>query len=119
MAKDLNFSSDELLNFKFKAVDRGYDPDQVDSILDKIIEDYRQYELDLKNDNDNLLNQIAELKKLNAELNEQLLREKNRVKYLPRDQKDVHLDNYELLIRIGKLEKFISDRLNTIPDEIK
>ena len=119
MVKDLNFSSEELLNFKFKAVDRGYDPDQVDSILDRIIEDYRQYELNIKNDNDNLLNEIAELKRINAELSEQLQREKNRVKYLPRDQKDVHIDNYELLLRIGKLERFISERLNTIPDEIK
>ena len=41
MAKDLKFSSEELLNIKFKAVERGYDPYQVDKVLDEIIMDYQ------------------------------------------------------------------------------
>ena len=119
MAKECNFSSEELLNFKFKAVDRGYDPEQVDSVLDKIIDDYRLYESNSQINSEELLHQIEELKKANAELNELLQKEKSRVKYLPRDQKDVHIDNYELLLRIGKLEKIISEQLNISPDDIK
>ena len=119
MAKDLNFTSDNLLNFHFKATDRGYDPLQVDEVLDKIIEDYRRIESSGLDKCEKLIEQINELKKLNESLSEQLERERNRVKYLPRDQKDVHIDNYELLIRIGKLEALIHEKLNLNPEEIK
>ena len=119
MAKDLKFSSEELLNIKFKAVEHGYDPNQVDEVLDQVINDYRKIESGESNNNTELLNQIAELRKANILLTEQLEKEKNRVKYLPKDQKDVHVDNYELLLRIGKLEKIIFERLNLGPDDIK
>ena len=118
MAKDLNFTSDSLLNFHFKACDRGYDPLQVDEVLDKIIEDYRHLEENDSEKCEKLIEQIAELKKLNDSLNEQLIREKNKVKYLPKDQKDVHIDNYELLKRIGKLEALIYEKLGISPEEI-
>ena len=71
MAKDLNFSSESLLDIKFKAKDRGYDPDQVDAVLDMIIEDYRKLEQNSKENNEELLNQIAELKKLNKQKEKQ------------------------------------------------
>ena len=119
MAKDLNFTSEKLYNFKFKAKDRGYDPEQVDMVLDKIIQDYCQYEENVNRGNEQLIAQIAELRRLNAQLTEQLQKEKNRVKYLPRDQKEVHIDNYELLLRIGKLESIIFEKLNINPDDIK
>lgn len=118
MAKELNFTSDKLLDIKFPARDKGYDPYQVDMVLDQIIEDYRLNESQNK-DVQKLKDEIIELKKVNASLNEQLLKEKNRVKYLPRDQKDVHIDNYELLIRIGKLEAIIRDKLGVSPEDIK
>ena len=119
MAKDLNFSSDSLLNIKFKAKDRGYDPDQVDAVLDMILEDYRRIEKTSQDNVDELIAQINELKKANAQLAEDLKKEKSRVKYLPRDQKEVHLDNYVLLTRIGKLESIISEKLNMNPEDIK
>ena len=119
MAKDLKFSSEELLNIKFKAVERGYDPYQVDKVLDEIIEDYKKIENDANSSNTELLNQIAELKKQNALLNEQLEKEKSKNKYLPKDQKEVPADNYVLLLRIGKLEKIIFERLNMNPDDIQ
>lgn len=118
MAKDLKFTSEKLLDIKFPCKDKGYDPYQVDLVLDQIIEDYRYLE---SNDDDveNLKSEIIELKKINRDLKEQLDKEKNRVKYLPRDQKDVHIDNYELLIRIGKLEALIHQRLGINPEDIK
>ena len=119
MAKDLKFSSDELLNIKFKAVEHGYDPLQVDKVLDEIMEDYAKIESEANISNKELLDQIAELKKQNALLNEQLQLEKNKNKYLPKDQKEVHPDNYVLLLRIGKLEKIIFERLNLGPDDIQ
>ena len=119
MAKDLNFSSDELLNVKFKALDRGYDPYQVDELLDRVIEDYRKIEDSVDQTNMEFQRQIDELRRINLSLSQELEKEKNRVKYLPRDQKEVHIDNYELLQRIGKLEMIIFEKLNMNPDDIK
>ena len=118
MNKDLRFSSDELLNKKFKSLEHGYDPEEVDLILDQIIEDYRKVESDLKVDVKALQNELIELKKENARLQEELAKQKEKIKYLPKD-KPVHIDNYELLQRIGKLEMYIKEKLGPIPEELK
>ena len=119
MDKKLNFSSDELLNHQFKSNVKGYDPDEVDAYLDKIIEDYREFEssrLEQANKSG------ADVKALNDEiekLKDELEKEKARWKYISKDPKDLHIDNYELLKRIGKLEMYIKDKLNINPDDIK
>ena len=119
MAKDLKFSSKDIENIKFKEVAHGYDPLRVDEVLDEIIEDYKKLESDLNVSNQELLNQIAELKKQNQALAEELQKEKNKIKYLPKDQKEVPIDNLVLLQRIGKLESIIFEKLNMNPDDIK
>ena len=119
MGKQLNYSKDVLLNKKFKSADRGYDPLEVDEVLDKIIEDYEKFEVSSSVDITSLMAEISELKKERARLNEELQKEKSKFKYLPKDLKEVHIDNYELLQRIGKLEAFIKENLNVNPDEIK
>ena len=118
MDKELKFSSDELLNKKFKCAEHGYDPEEVDAVLDQIIEDYRKVESESKIDVKALLNELNELKKENAALEEELAKQKDKIKYLPKD-KVVHIDNYELLQRIGKLEMYIKDHIGSIPDELK
>lgn len=118
MAKDLSFTSEKLLEIKFPAVEHGYDPYQVDMVLDQIIADYRNLESS-EEITERLKEEIIELKKLNDSLNGELLKEKNRMKYLPRDQKEVHIDNYELLLRIGKLEALIYEKLGISPEDIK
>ena len=118
MNKDLTFSSNSLLNKKFKSAERGYDPDEVDAVLDEIIEDYRKVEASSSVDVKAILNELSELKKENARLSEELAKQKDKIKYLPKD-KAVHIDNYELLHRIGKLELYIKDHIGTIPDELK
>lgn len=119
MNKELHFSSDSLLNKKFKTADRGYDPLEVDTVLDQIIEDYRLIEANSKVDVKQLLTDLSELKRENAKLMEELAKQKNKIKYLPKDAKEIHIDNYELLQRIGKLEMYIKERLGTIPNELK
>lgn len=118
MNKDLTFSSHSLLNKKFKSAERGYDPDEVDAVLDEIIEDYRKVEASSSVDIKAIFNELSELKKENARLSEELAKQKDKIKYLPKD-KAVHIDNYELLHRIGKLELYIKDHIGTIPDELK
>ena len=118
MNKDLAFSSNELLNKKFKTAERGYDPEEVDTVLDQIMEGYRKVESLSKVDVKALQNELTELKKENARIQEELTKQKEKIKYLPKD-KAVHIDNYELLQRIGKLEMFIKEKLGSIPEELK
>ena len=122
MDKSVNFTSEELLNKQFSKASKGYDPFEVDKVLDMIIEDYEKYEA-LSNPNsivsEKFLKEVDALKKENESLKEALEKEKNKWKYISRDHKDIHIDNYELLIRIGKLEMFIHEKLGINPDEIK
>lgn len=118
MNKELHFSSDSLLCKKFKTAEHGYNPDEVDTVLDQIIEDYRKIEANSKVDVKTLLNELNELKKENASLTNELNKQKEKIKYLPKD-KAVHIDNYELLLRIGKLEAYIKNHIGSIPEELK
>ena len=62
---------------------------------------------------------LEELKKENEQLKSELQKEKNKWKYISKDHKDIHIDNYELLQRIGKLESYIKEHIGSIPDELK
>ena len=118
MSKDLNFSSQTLLDKQFKHSEQGYDPLEVDTVLDLIINDYQELE-SLVSKNNSLEEQIIQLKKEITSLQTDLEKERKRMKYLPKDQKEYHVDNYELLLRVGKLEAIIHEKLNLNPDEIK
>ena len=122
MDKKTNFTSEELLNKKFSYSKNGYNALEVDKVLDQIIEDYEKYELKSNPsgvDIEKLAKEIESLKKENEQLKAELEKEKNKWKYISRDHKDIHIDNYELLQRIGKLEMVIHEKLNMNPDEIK
>lgn len=122
MDQKTNLTSKELLEKKFSTTNRGYDPYEVDSFFDKIIEDYEKIEaIAALNgiDVDKILKELDELKKVNSQLEEELEQEKNKWKYISKDHKDIHIDNYELLQRIGKLEMIIYEKLHINPDEIR
>lgn len=122
MEKKTNYTKEELLNKEFSVAVKGYNPLEVDQVLDKIIEDYERFEKNKSNssvDVDELLNQIKVLKEENETIKEELEKERNKWKYISKDHKDIHLDNYELLLRIGKLEMYIHDKLGINPEDIK
>lgn len=122
MEKKTNYTKEELLNKEFSVAVKGYNPLEVDQVLDKIIEDYERFEKNKSNssvDVDALLNQIKVLKEENETIKEELEKERNKWKYISKDHKDIHLDNYELLLRIGKLEMYIHDKLGINPEDIK
>ena len=122
MEKKTNFSSKELLNKEFSVAVKGYNPLEVDQVLDKIIADYEKFEKSKSmssDDIDALLAQVKALKEENENLKAELEKEKNKWKYISKDHKDIHIDNYELLLRIGKLEMYIHDKLGVNPEDIK
>ena len=121
MDKKLNFSSQELLDIKFNNCPQGYDPLQVDQTLDKIIEDYEKLSSSSSPivDIEKLAKELEDLKNENLQLKMELEKEKNKWKYVSKDHKDIHIDNFELLQRIGKLEMVIYEKLNMNPDEIR
>lgn len=122
MDSKLNFTSEELLNKKFSHSANGYVPLEVDEYLDRIIEDYEKIEKLLStptNISEDVAKEIQNLKRENENLKSELEKEKNKWKYISRDHKDIHIDNYELLNRIGRLEMIIYEKLNMNPDDIK
>ena len=120
MAIKLKNNSDNLASKKLPHKTKGYDPLEVDTLLDNIIADYELVESGVllsKEEYQNLLKQIENLKKENIELKVDLDKEKGRWKYISTDS-NIHIDNLVLLERIGKLEKVIKEKLHLNPDEI-
>ena len=120
MAIKLKNNSDNLANKKLPHKPKGYDPLEVDILLDSIINDYELVESGIllsKEEYQSLLKQIDALKKDNIQLKIDLDKEKGRWKYISTDS-NIHIDNLVLLERIGKLEKVIKEKLHLNPDEI-
>ena len=120
MAIRLVLSSKEILNKVFKGVPRGYDPDEVDQYLDKIIKDYERVEnnvLMTNEENQRLLARIQELEKKNESLEIEIGKFKTKyAKIKPTD--NVTDDNINLIKRINTLETFLwQNGFN--PDRIK
>lgn len=109
MAIKLSVTSKEILENKFKVSPRGYDPFDVDQFLDKILKDYRVIEsnyLVSSKEIDALKNQIKQLEEEKKQL------EIENAKYAKKfegikDNKNVTIDNIDLMKRISRLEKFI------------
>ena len=121
MPVKLKYSSETLLNKKFKEKGVGYDSFDVDSTFDEVITDYKKIENNVlltKEEFESLKKEIAELRKSNIDLKIQVDNEKGKMKYIKKDGKDIHIDNLVLLKRIGKLEQIIHDKLHIDPDEI-
>ena len=113
--------SEDLANKEIPGKNGGYDPFSVDSLLDSVVRDYELVEKNVlisKEEYDNLLEEISSLKKEVIELKVEVDLEKMKWKDLRKNPSDVHLDNLELLKRIGKLEKIIEDKMHINPDDI-
>ena len=122
MGNKLRLNSQKIANLEFKVSPKGYDPLQVDQLLDDVIRDYEVIESKMvvydKEENASMNNQIEELKKQVVSLTVELEKEKSKWKYV-KGNTGVSEDNYELLKRIGKLEKIIFEKLHLNPEEIK
>jgi len=106
MAHQTNFNSKSLLNLKFISNVKGYDPLQVDTTLDKVIEDYKAYEKafnELKVYVAKLEQDIHTLTDANRELSVENAKAKRRMDEIG-DDPNVTTNNMEYITRIRKLE---------------
>ena len=109
MGIKLFLSSEEILNHRFAAVPKGYDPLDVDEYLDRILADYRTVERNvlikaeeqeaLEKRIESLQNDLKRLEIENAKLNSRLSDIK------PTD--NVNADNIDYIRRINQLEAFL------------
>lgn len=121
MSIKLKKNSDYLANVQIPGTAGGYNSLEVDALLDQIIKDYETVEQNCllsKEEYQDLKDKITSLSKENTELRVELDNEKSRWKYIKNDGKDIHIDNLELLQRIGKLERIIVEKLHLNPDKI-
>lgn len=121
MSIKLKKNSDYLANVQIPGTAGGYNSLEVDALLDQIIKDYETVEQNCllsKEEYQDLKDKITNLSKENTELRVELDNEKGRWKYIKNDGKDIHIDNLELLQRIGKLERIIVEKLHLNPDKI-
>jgi len=120
MGNKLKLNSDIISNNKFTISSKGYDAFEVDTMLDKVVCDYESVENGVflrKEEYAELQKKIEELKSQLLELSIELKKEKSKSKLI-QDGKKGSLDNYELLLRIGKLEKIINEKLHLSLEEI-
>ena len=109
MANKLNFDEKSLLNIKFSPDQKGYNPLEVDQVLDRIISDYQA-----------MSNQINELTNLNAkqqsklaEIKGQLDRANFELASLKKKYNDLKKtssvtgDNYELVNKVAAYERVL------------
>ena len=119
MAIKLKLKAEEISNYKFRNVPRGYDAFEVDKYLDQIIKDYLSIE------KDGLVSQVeldAANKKI-SELEEQIEKltienEKLTKKATLNKGNNVTADNVKILKRIDALERYLYKK-GINPDTIK
>ena len=100
-------TSETLLNKKFKAAEKGYDPLEVDVVFDEIIEDYKLFEKELNNSNAKCEKQekdIEELKKQLRKIEVEIAEVKKQYGAFPKDG-GVSRDNVKLLRKIDIYER--------------
>ena len=120
MATKRNYNSNSLLEIKFKPNCKGYDCDQVDSVLDQIIIDYKNFEKSYAEAKE----YISKLEKLVHDYQEssqtkdiEIARLTNRVNQIG-ENTNVTSENIDLLNRIRKLEQALYSK-GVDPSKIK
>lgn len=121
MAIKLNLNSQEITNYKFRNVPRGYDALEVDRYLDQIIQDYLKVEKnnlvsgeELQKANDKIGELEQKIK--NLELENQRL--KTKVTAMTSKNPNVNSDNVKILKRIDALERYLYKK-GINPNDIK
>ena len=108
MANRLNLSPQSIVDKEFDIDFKGYNPDQVDQLLDQVIQDYQLYEKAITN----LKKKNNELEGVNASLRAKLIEVEGKA----RAQEDADpilsaQSNVDILKRLSRLEKQVFKNL--------
>ena len=109
MANKLNYNSESILNIKFSPKEKGYDPDEVDLIFDKIIVDYETMTAqinDAASKNAKQQVKIDSMKKDIERLTVELASLKNQYETLKKTS-NVTGDNYQLVSKVAAYERVL------------
>ena len=109
MANKLNYDGKSLLNIKFSPDQKGYDPLEVDQVLDKIIKDYETLNSTINELVDKLQQQKGQYDKLKEEFDRvtvQLATVQKKYESLKRVS-NVTDDNYTLITKVAAYEKVL------------
>ena len=116
----LQLNAKDILNKQFEKDVKGYNPDEVDSFLDKVLTDYRMVEGVMES----LKEQIVTLKRENESLRIKIREKDDEISMqkskniLKNEFKNDSLDNLELLQRCSRYEKKLY-QLGVDPSKIK
>lgn len=115
-------TAQEILNKKFTAEVKGYDPHEVDLFLDVVLKDYQMMEQFLAHELPKLQDQIQlvnGLKKRIADLEIQVADMKDKVKVINANKTvEINQDNFLLIKKIGIYEKELF-KLGIDPNKLK
>ena len=117
---NISLNASDILDKVFEPNGKGYDPAEVDSFLDRIIEDYRAFENYYKESRAYIIDLEKQFRTIREKCSDQeieLARLRSRVASI-RDNGNATVDNIDLLDRIGKLESALY-RLGGDPSLIK
>jgi DivIVA domain-containing protein len=115
-------SAQDILNKKFTAEVKGYDPHEVDLFLDVVLKDYQMMEQFLARELPQLHDQLQlvnGLKKRIADLEIQVADMKDKVKVINANKTvEINQDNFLLIKKIGIYEKELF-KLGIDPNKLK
>ena len=109
MANKLNYDGKSLLNVKFSPDQKGYDPLEVDQVLDKIIKDYETLNSAINELTDKLQQQKGQYGKLKEEFDRvtvQMATVQKKYESLKRVS-NVTDDNYTLVNKVAAYERVL------------
>jgi DivIVA domain-containing protein len=116
--KKIILNVDKILNKDFDVLPSGYDPNQVDELLDFVIEDYKNFDKEI----DDIQDRIAEIEQKNKKLENELsstlgLLESYKTKIEEYERDGYHYAHFEN--RIRSIEKKVGTNNNTETQQIE
>ena len=105
----------DILEKEFRLVGKGYSPEEVDSYLDMVMDDYNEYARFTKY----LLREYGNLQDENANLKAEIRKLKMEVETLRENAETGKFasTNVDVLKRLSNLEKIVYERTNNILDK--
>ncbi len=116
----LRLNSREILNKKFKQAPNGYNPDEVDAFLDKILDDYRSIDEEIESLNTEIISLRRDNETLKANLRDkdQIISIQKSKNIALMSQHQSSLDNLELLQKCSAYERKLYE-LGVDPNKVK